>query len=158
MSGGREPVAVLSPLPGRRVVLSQVPDPVFSQGLVGGGAAVEPDPGVGRLMAIAPLEGRVIKVMPHAYIIQHACGAAVLVHMGIDTVNLKGEGFTVHAAKGDQVRAGDPMVEVDIALVRDRGLSPCCPVVVLDTAPDAVIPSEVDAQVTAGDPLFNLPE
>ncbi|MFI7482893.1 PTS glucose transporter subunit IIA [Kocuria sp. M1R5S2] len=158
MRSGHESVAVLSPLPGRCVELSRVPDPVFSQGLVGGGAAVEPDRDAGRLTAIAPLEGRVIKVMPHAYIVQHPSGAAVLVHVGIDTVNLKGEGFTVHAAKGDQVRAGDPMVEVDVALVRAKGLSACSPVVVLDTAPDAVTPSDVGSQVAAGAPLFDLPE
>lgn len=157
MSTGQEPVAVLAPLPGRCVALSQVPDPVFSQGLVGGGAAVEPEEGAGRLTAVAPLAGRVVKVMPHAYIIQHPSGAAVLVHVGIDTVDLKGEGFTVHAAKGDQVRAGDPMVEADLALVRARGLSPCCPVVVLDTAPGAVTPVEPGSQVAAGDPLFDLP-
>lgn len=150
-------MSVTSPLPGRLLALTEVPDPVFAQGMVGDGAAVLPDDGAGRLTAVAPLDGRVIKVMPHAYIVQHASGAAVLVHVGIDTVNLQGEGFTVHAAKGDRVRAGDPVVEVDVALVRAKGLSPCCPVVVLDTAPGTVAPAAVGSQVSVGHPLFDLP-
>ena len=130
------PISVASPLPGRLIPLGEVPDPVFAKGLVG---------------------GRVIKVMPHAYIVQHASGPAVLVHVGIDTVNLKGEGFSVLAQKGDQVRTGDPMISVDVALVRSKNLSMCSPVVILDTAADAVDMPESGARVEAGGHLFNLP-
>lgn len=150
-------ISVASPLPGKLIPLSEVPDPVFAKGLVGGGAAVVPEDGGGVLTAVAPLDGRVIKVMPHAYIVQHASGPAVLVHVGIDTVNLKGEGFSVLAQKGDQVRAGDPMITVDVTLVRSKNLSLCSPVVILDTAADAVDTPESGARVEAGEHLFNLP-
>lgn len=160
MPGGEAPagaISVASPLPGRLIPLSEVPDPVFAKGLVGGGAAVIPDDDAGVLTAVAPLDGQVIKVMPHAYIVQHASGPAVLVHVGIDTVGLKGEGFSVLARKGDQVRAGDPMISVDVTLVRSKNLSMCSPVVILDSKPDAVALPASGGRVEAGGHLFNLP-
>ncbi|MGK3958236.1 PTS sugar transporter subunit IIA [Arthrobacter sp. R4] len=150
-------ISVASPLPGRLIPLSEVPDPVFAKGLVGGGAAVIPDDDAGVVTAVAPLDGKVVKVMPHAYIVQHASGPAVLVHVGIDTVGLKGEGFTVIAQKGDQVRAGDPMITVDVALVRSKDLSMCSPVVILDSAADAIEPPATGGRVEAGAHLFDLP-
>jgi PTS system N-acetylglucosamine-specific IIA component len=152
-----EAISVASPLPGRLIALNEVPDPVFAKGLVGGGAAVVPDDDAGVLTAVAPLDGRVIKVMPHAYIVQHASGPAVLVHVGIDTVGLKGEGFTVFAQKGDQVRAGDPMISVDVALIRSKDLSMCSPVVILDSAADSISPPAPGGRVEAGGHLFNIP-
>lgn len=150
-------ISVASPLPGRLIPLNEVPDPVFAKGLVGGGAAVVPDDDAGVITAVAPLDGKVIKVMPHAYIVQHASGPAVLVHVGIDTVGLKGEGFSVLAQKGDQVRAGDPMIRVDVAFVRSKSLSMCSPVVILDSAPDAIEPPASGGRVEAGAYLFSLP-
>ncbi len=150
-------ISVASPLPGRLVSLSEVPDPVFAKGLVGRGAAVIPDDDAGVLTAVAPLDGRVIKVMPHAYIVQHASGPAVLVHVGIDTVGLKGEGFTVIAQKGDHVRTGDPMITVDVGLVRSKDLSMCSPVVILDSAADAIEPPASGGRVEAGGYLFKIP-
>ncbi|MET3165417.1 UNVERIFIED_ORG: PTS system N-acetylglucosamine-specific IIA component [Arthrobacter sp. UYEF10] len=150
-------ISVASPLPGRLIPLSEVPDPVFAKGLVGGGAAVIPDDDAGVITAVAPLDGKVVKVMPHAYIVQHASGPAVLVHVGIDTVRLKGEGFTVIAQKGDQVRAGDPMITVDVTLVRSKDLSMCSPVVILDSAADAIEAPASGGRVEAGARLFDLP-
>lgn len=151
-------LTIASPLPGVVLPLNEVPDPVFAQSLVGDGAAVLPDDDAGVLTAVAPFDGRVIKVLPHAYIVQHASGPAVLVHVGIDTVHLKGEGFTVRAAKGDEVRAGEAMVDVDVALLRARGLSPCCPVVVLDSKQGTVPGVDGGARVEAGQTLFSLPQ
>ena len=150
-------IAVASPLPGRLIPLGEVPDPVFAKGLVGGGAAVIPDDDAGVVTAVAPLDGKVVKVMPHAFIVQHASGPAVLVHVGIDTVGLKGEGFTVIAQKGDHVRAGDPMITVDVGLVRSKDLSMCSPVVVLDSAADAIKAPASGGRVEAGAHLFDLP-
>ncbi|WLQ07425.1 PTS sugar transporter subunit IIA [Arthrobacter oryzae] len=155
--GQATPISVASPLPGWLIPLGEVPDPVFAKGLVGGGAAVIPDDDAGVLTAVAPLDGRVIKVMPHAYIVQHASGPAVLVHVGIDTVGLKGEGFSVLAQKGDHVRAGDPMISVDVSFVRSKNLSMCSPVVILDSAPDAIEPPASGGRVEAGGHLFDLP-
>ena len=150
------PVPVLAPLSGWVLPLSEVPDPVFAQALVGPGLAIEPAPDTAVITAVAPVTGKVIKVMPHAYVVLHGSGRAVLVHVGIDTVNLEGEGFTVRAAKGDSVRAGDPMVECDIALVRSKGLSACCPVVVLDAKPEHLGELRAELDVVSGEQLLTL--
>ena len=150
-------LTVAAPLPGLLMPLSDVPDPVFAKGLVGSGAAIMPHEDAGTLTAVAPLDGVVFKVMPHAFIVQHTSGTAVLVHVGIDTVKLQGEGFTVHAQKGDHVRSGDPMISVDATFVRSKNLSMCTPVVVLDTAPDSADVPTAGAQVEAGGYLFALP-
>lgn len=127
---------VLSPLPGRVVRLADVPDPVFAQALVGPGAAV--DPPRGPVTAVAPVAGRLVKVHPHAFVVQTASGQGVLVHCGIDTVQLEGRGFSVHVAEGDDVVAGQPVVSFDATEVEAGGRSPVCPVIALDAAPDDV--------------------
>lgn len=147
---------VASPLPGRVIALAEVPDPVFASGLVGDGVAVVPHDDAAVLTAVAPLAGRVIKVMPHAFIVQHESGPAVLVHVGIDTVHLKGEGFTVHASKGDIVGTGDAIVSIDVPFIRSKDLDPCCPVVVLDTAAGTVADTATGTSVAARDLLFTL--
>ncbi|WP_104193486.1 PTS glucose transporter subunit IIA [Cryobacterium sp. Y82] len=151
-------IHVVSPLSGRVIAAADIPDPVFANGLVGYGVAVVPDSDADMLTAVAPMTGRVVKVMPHAYIVQHVSGPAVLVHVGIDTVHLKGEGFIVHVQKGDQVEAGDRMISVDVALIRAKNLSPCCPVVALDTKPGAVLIDSIGSRVEAGELLFELVE
>ena len=81
---------VLAPVSGRAVALADVPDPVFSAGMVGYGAAVDPPRGI--VDAVAPVSGKLIKLMPHAYIILGADNTGVLVHLGLDTVQLGGQG------------------------------------------------------------------
>lgn len=93
-------VSVLAPLPGTVLDLQEVPDPVFAQAMVGPGLAIEPPRDAQRITVTAPITGTVVKAMPHAFVIMHESGNAVLVHVGIDTVHLKGEGFTVSVAKG----------------------------------------------------------
>src|SRR6478735_2382447 len=95
---------VLAPVAGRAVPLQDVPDPVFSQGMVGYGAAVEPPQQVTE--AIAPVGGKLLKLLPHAFVVLTPDNVGVLVHLGLDTVALKGEGFTAHACEGDVVTAG----------------------------------------------------
>lgn len=127
---------VLAPVAGTVVGLAAVPDPVFAQALVGPGTAIDParEPGT----AVAPVDGTIAKLHPHAFVVVTAEGRGVLVHLGIDTVNLKGEGFETLAAEGDKVAAGDPLVRWNPADVEARGLSPVCPVVALDAAADAL--------------------
>ena len=90
--------SVLAPVKGRAVPMEQVPDPVFAQLMAGPGAAVDPPREV--VDAVAPVSGKVFKLYPHAFVILTAEGVGVLVHLGIDTVQLKGEGFTTHVARG----------------------------------------------------------
>lgn len=150
------PLLVRSPVSGTVVPVADVPDPVFAEGMVGPGTAVEPGEGSdGRV--VAPLDGRLVKLHPHACVVQSPGGQAVLVHLGIDTVRLGGEGFTVHVREGDTVRTGDLLVEWDPAAVRDRGLSALCPVVVLEAAAEDVRPTAPPGtEVAAGDPLLEL--
>ena len=121
---------VLAPVPGRARPLSEVPDPVFSQGMVGYGAAVDPPRQV--VDAIAPVSGKILKLLPHAYVIMTAEGLGVLVHLGLDTVGLDGAGFTTHVAQGDAVTAGQPVITYDVPAIVAAGLSPVVPVVVMD--------------------------
>jgi PTS system glucose-specific IIA component len=122
--------AVHAPVSGRAVALGDVPDPVFSQGMVGYGAAVDPPREV--IDAVAPVSGRLLKLMPHAYIIMTTENVGVLVHLGLDTVTLKGAGFSAHVAEGDTVIAGQTVITYDVPAVVAAGLDPIVPVVVMD--------------------------
>ncbi|MCK0118198.1 PTS system N-acetylglucosamine-specific IIA component (Glc family) [Isoptericola sp. CG 20/1183] len=146
---------VRSPVAGTVVPVADVPDPVFAEGMVGPGTAVEP--GASGHRVLAPLDGRLVKLHPHACVVQAAGGQAVLVHLGIDTVRLGGEGFTLHVGEGDLVRAGDLLVEWDPAAVRAGGLSAVCPVVLLEApVEDVRLTALPGTEVSAGDPLLEL--
>nr|WP_055506679.1 PTS glucose transporter subunit IIA [Nonomuraea pusilla] len=142
---------VLAPVEGDAVGLSAVPDPVFSAGMVGPGTAIDPLRGPG--VAVAPIAGTIVKLHPHAYVIVGDDGKGVLVHLGVDTVQLKGRGFRLLAAEGERVAAGRPVVAWDSALVEAGGRSPLCAVVALDAAP-GVVTAVAEGAVRAGDELF----
>ncbi|MFJ6675634.1 PTS glucose transporter subunit IIA [Actinosynnema sp. NPDC091369] len=143
---------VVSPVGGRVVPLTEVPDPVFAQAMVGPGVAVEPDRG--RADVVSPVDGTVVTLHPHAFVVATSEGAAVLVHLGIDTVKRKGEGFTLHVVKGEAVRAGQPVVTWDPAEVEAAGYAPICPVIALDATPEAVL-DQAGGPVAPGDALFS---
>jgi sugar PTS system EIIA component len=110
---------VLAPLPGRALPLADVPDPVFAQAMVGPGCAI--DPPRGAVEAVAPVAGKIVKLHPHAYVVVGEDGRGVLVHLGLDTVQLKGEGFRLLAEEGADVEAGTPVVAWDTAAVEAGG-------------------------------------
>lgn len=147
---------VQAPVAGRAVRLADVPDPVFSQGMVGYGAAVDPPREV--VEAVAPVSGKLLKLMPHAYIVMTADNVGILVHLGLDTVALKGEGFTAHATEGDDVAAGQLIVTYDVPAIEAKGLNPIVPVVVMDERESGkVIPSDTVAagsDIDSGADLF----
>ncbi|WP_194898790.1 PTS sugar transporter subunit IIA [Catenulispora pinisilvae] len=145
-------ISISSPLTGTAIGLAQVPDPVFAGSMVGPGAAVDPERAP--QVAVAPIAGRLVKLKPHAFVVQSEDGRGVLVHLGIDTVNLDGAGFELVAAEGDQLRAGQPIVTWNPADVQARGLSPVSPVIALD-AETAAIEAIVAGAVAAGDELFH---
>lgn len=121
---------VFAPVEGRAMALSDVPDPVFAGGMVGYGAAIDPPHEV--IYAVAPVSGKILKLLPHAYVIMTADGVGVLVHLGLDTVTLNGAGFTAQVAQGDTVEAGQPVIIYDVPAIVAAGLSPVVPVVVMD--------------------------
>ena len=121
---------VFAPVEGRAIPLADVPDPVFSGGMVGYGAAVDPPHEV--IYAVAPVSGKILKLLPHAYVIMTPEGVGVLVHLGLDTVTLNGQGFTAQAAQGDTVEAGQPVIIYDVPAIVAAGFSPVVPGVVMD--------------------------
>lgn len=147
---------VLAPVAGRAVPLQDVPDPVFAQGMVGYGAAVDPPREV--IDAVAPVSGKLLKLLPHAFIVMTADNVGVLVHLGLDTVALKGEGFTPRASQGDDVTAGQLVITYDVPSVEAKGLNPIVAVVVMDEREsDNVIPAEAVAagsEIVSGATLF----
>ena len=151
-------VQVLAPCPGKVVAMADVPDPVFAEEMVGPGVAIEPDPGP--TTVVSPIAGKVLKVLPHAFVVL-GDGVGVLVHLGINTVRLEGEGFEVLAAQGAEVAAGDPMITWDpSALPASAGgqdVSPVVPVVLMDGVKGSVTSDAIGGSVAAGDLLFATP-
>lgn len=124
-------VVLTAPLNGTVVALEDVPDPVFSSGAVGKGAGIEPSDGAS-IKVVAPADGSVV-VAPssgHAYGLALDNGLEILIHVGIDTVNLAGQGFDVKVAKGDRVKAGQTLVVVDRAVIEEAGYKLVTPVLV----------------------------
>ena len=143
---------VLAPVPGRAVALSEVPDPVFAQGMVGHGVAIDPPHAV--VEALAPVSGTLLKLMPHAYIVLTPAKVGVLVHLGLDTVALNGEGFTTHATQGQQVTAGQLIITYDVPAVVAKGLNPVVPVVIMDEREPGRIAQRADGEIASGAELF----
>lgn len=127
---GKKRIDLHPPFAGEVVAMTEVPDPVFAQGMVGDGFAVVPDPGAEVLEVCAPASGRLLKVFGslHAFALVTEEGLEVLVHIGLDTVELKGEGFEALAATGDTVTAGQPVVRVDAAALTAGGIRLVTPV------------------------------
>lgn len=150
-----EPLSVLAPCAGRIIPLAEVSDPVFAGAMVGPGSAISPDLGVAAVLdAVAPVGGVVAAMHPHAFVIAGPGGGeqGVLVHLGIDTVQLKGAGFELLADQGDEVVAGQPLVRWSPDDVVARGMS--ATVLVIALAADAERLTLAEGTVAAGDLLF----
>ncbi len=142
-------VELASPLTGTATMLENVDDPVFSQKMMGDGLAVMPTEG----LVVAPADGEIVQVFPtgHAVGIKVVNDAEILIHIGLETVAMKGEGFTAHVREGDKVKKGDKLVSFDMALVTERAKSTVTPLIITNT--DAMIieqlaSGEVEAGVT----------
>ncbi|MGO4889540.1 PTS glucose transporter subunit IIA [Anaerobacillus sp. MEB173] len=119
---------LLAPLTGKVLNIVNVPDPVFSQKLMGDGIAIEPTEGV----VVSPIEGEVVQVFPtkHAIGIKGMTGTEVLIHIGLETVAMEGEGFETHIQEGDKVKAGEKLVTFDLELVKEKAKSTITPIVI----------------------------
>lgn len=150
-------IDIASPISGEVKALSTVSDPVFAQSIVGPGIAITPVRSSQPIHAIAPISGRVIKLFPHAYAVEGTNGVSVLVHLGIDTVTLKGEGFTPHVAEGDNVRVGDIIVTWDTSIAEAAELDTVVPVIVLGAENQKLTPLVWPGTPTLeGGPLLHL--
>lgn len=146
---------MLAPVSGTVTALADVPDSVFATGVVGPGLAIEPGPG-GPVEACSPIEGTVTALRPHAFVIHaSATDHGVLVHLGIDTIELAGVGFELHVEVGDTVRAGQRLLTWDPDAVRATRRSALCPVIAVQADEAHLAPAvAVGGQVTAGEPLL----
>ena len=144
---------VTSPLPGRAIGLAAVPDPVFSGAMVGPGTAI--DPVREAQEAVAPVDGVIVSLHPHAFVVVDGQGRGVLTHLGIDTVQLNGQGFELLVNKGDTVQRGQAVVRWNPSDVEIDGKSPICPIVALEATADSLCDVREDGDVKAGDTLFS---
>jgi len=122
---------ILAPISGTLVHLENVPDPAFAGKHMGEGIAIQPNEG----KLYAPFDGTVAHVMDkskHAIILEHSSGIQLLIHIGLDTVSLKGQGFTLHVQSGDMIQAGQLLIEFDTDMIQSSGLSIITPVIVPD--------------------------
>ena len=155
MFGGKDDKKViLAPVEGKAVSLKEVNDPTFSQEILGKGVAVIPSKG----RVVAPADG-VVSVFfetKHAVSITADNGAEIIVHVGLDTVNLKGEHYTSYKKQGEHVKAGELLVEFDIDAIKEAGYDVITPIIVCNTPnyPDMVC--HTGMQVKELDPIIEL--
>lgn len=131
-----------SPLTGKVVAIEEVPDPTFAQKMMGDGFAIVPVDG----KVVAPVTGEVIQVFPtkHAIGIKTEGGLEILLHIGLETVNMKGEGFITHIKEGDQVKTGDLLVNFDLELIEEKAASTITPIIITNMdRVDSMIKEEI---------------
>lgn len=153
---GKEKNVLCAPVAGEAVALSEVNDPTFAMELVGKGIAVRPTEG----KIVAPCAGTVDMVFDtgHAITLIADCGAEILIHVGLDTVNLKGEHYTVKAASGQKVAEGDLLIEFDREAIAAAGYDTVTPMVVCNPDQFSKFETHTGKQVAAGDAVIELAE
>jgi PTS system glucose-specific IIA component len=144
---------IIAPIDGKAVDITEVPDEVFSQKMVGDGMAILP---IGDTFR-APIGGKVTKIFEtnHAYSIEDAHGMTVMVHIGLDTVELGGEGFERLVQEGDEVKAGDPVIRIDYATVSQKAKDMLTPVIVTSESTVTTI-DKWPRVVKSGDTLMKV--
>ncbi|MFI8713670.1 PTS glucose transporter subunit IIA [Brevibacillus brevis] len=140
----QQEVTFLAPLTGTVLPLSEVPDPVFAGKVVGDGVAILPSADT----LVSPVDGKVTHLFPthHAIGLSTESGLEILMHIGIDTVKLNGKGFTPFVSVGDQVKAGDRLIQFDKSVLQDAGCPIVTPIVI--TNGDRVAEKNVVAKAT----------
>ena len=142
-----------APVAGNAVPVSQVPDPTFAEELLGKGIAIEPTEG----KVYAPCNATVDMMFEtgHAVSLVADFGAEVLIHVGLETVSLKGKHFTVHAANGDKVKKGDLLIEFDLEAIKAEGFNTITPMLVCNSADYGTFNTSVGKAVTNADVVIS---
>ena len=135
-------ILIKAPVSGQIMALDQVPDPVFSGKALGDGVAVIPEDG----RIVSPVNGEIATVAAtkHAFGFATEDGLDLLIHVGLETVALNGEGFTVHVKEGDKVKAGDLIAEVDLKFLESKEINPVTPILICGGA------EEMEMQIASG--------
>lgn len=149
-----ETYVIGAPVKGKAIPLTEVNDPTFSEGMLGQGAAVIPEDG----RIYAPADGEVSMVFDtlHAVTLTTEKGTEILIHVGLDTVNLKGEGYESHVKAGDKVKKGDLLLTADLEKIKAAGYDIVTPVVVCNTDDYAAVSGKAGNDVQAGDALIEI--
>ena len=145
---------IISPIVGQAVALSDVNDPVFSSGAMGRGIAIKPSQGV--VYAPADAEVTIAFATGHAYGLKTSNGAEILIHVGIDTVSMNGEGFNQKVAQGDKVKAGDVLGTFEAEKIAAAGLDDTTMVIVTNTADYASVTPVAEGAVAKGDAVIEV--
>lgn len=147
-------IVIAAPMNGKCVSIKEVSDPTFSEEILGKGVAIIPADG----KVYAPADGTVTTMFPtgHAFGMTTDEGVELLVHVGLDTVALKGEGFHITGQEGQKVKKGDLMMEVDLPKVKEAGYDVITPVVVCNTSDYADVIQTADGEVTAGSGIIEI--
>lgn len=146
--------SLVSPLNGEAIALSDVKDEVFSSGAMGQGLAIKPSEGI----LHAPADGEIIMTFPtsHAIGMKTTDGAEILMHIGMDTVNLQGKGFETLVEKGQQVKAGDELVKFDIPAIEKAGYTVTTPIVIINSKDYEAVEAAALGEVKVGQKLLTL--
>lgn len=147
-----EAILVPTPIKGRVVTLADTGDEMFASEALGQGIAIEPETGE----VIAPFAGTVSAVMGHAIGLECDNGLELLIHVGIDTVNLNGKGFDPKVAQGDHVEAGALLMKFDISLIREAGYPVVTPVIVTNSDEYAKVSGIAEGSVSQSDPVLKV--
>lgn len=143
-----------APVAGEAVPVTEVPDPTFSEGILGGGIAIKPTDG----KIYAPCDATVDMMFTtgHAVSLVTEFGAEILIHVGLETVSLEGKHFTIHAQNGDKVKKGQLLIEVDLAAVEAEGFNTITPMLVCNNSEFSTFKTMTGKTVTSADPVIEL--
>lgn len=152
MGNGKQ--AIYAPLSGNVISLEKVADPTFSQKMMGEGLAIEPSTG----KVVAPFSGKVVQLFPtkHAIGLESDTGIELLIHIGLETVSLDGEGFDAFVKQGDRVQKGDTLLIFDMDLIKKKGFNLVTPIIITNSAEWSLSNLTTNTSIQAGDELFTL--
>lgn len=149
----QQELQIIAPLSGKVVALEDVPDPVFNQKMMGEGIAVTPSEG----KVVSPVEGKIVQVpeTKHAVGIEATDGTEILIHIGLETVALKGEGFTVNVVAGDKVSVGDSLIDFDLKYIQEHASDSVTPIVITNSSDsDKVFAMTDETEAVAGETVL----
>jgi phosphocarrier protein FPr/phosphocarrier protein len=145
-------LSILAPMAGWVTPLDEVPDPVFADRILGDGVALDPTSDT----LLAPCDGVIIALAPHAVTIRAECGAEILIHVGLETVALKGEGFTALAGEGLAIKAGDPILSFDLEVLARHAKSLITPIIIANGEGFAIVGRNLAREVATGAVLMEI--